>query len=64
MLKNQFYLQMPAEWTLKKTVKNAAEFVLFCFFFKFWPKHPPSVLKEIIDSPDEIMLYFALLAVI
>lgn len=55
---------MPAEWTLKKTVKNAAEFVLFCFFFKFWPKHPPSVLKEIIDSPDEIMLYFALLAVI
>ena len=33
MLKNQFYLQMPAEWTLKKTVKNAAEFVLFCFFF-------------------------------
>lgn len=63
MLKNQFYLQMPAEWTLKKTVKNAAEFVLFCFFFKVLAK-TSSVLKEIIDSPDEIMLYFALLAVI
>lgn len=46
----------------KKTVKNAAEFVLFCFFFLVLAK-TSSVLKEIIDSPDEIMLYFALLAV-